>query len=178
MDIRTIRPAELHDRIRQAGPPIDLIDVRTPFESRRGQVAGARSIPLNSLDLGTVMVHRSGPRDQPISIGGRSRKACEALRDPGHDDVVNVEGGLMAGKREGLPQEHQRSGRPDLARFYLAAGTGTLVGSSPGLSLHPAFHVLAAAFGLMLILTAQREHGGAAGSGDPGASGVGSASDD
>jgi phage shock protein E len=80
-----------------------LIDVREPDEWREGHVAGARHIPLGDLParLGEV------PQDRPVLLfcrsGNRSGKATAFLRQQGYGQATNVEGGITAWQRAGLP---------------------------------------------------------------------------
>jgi len=85
------------------GAPI--VDVREPYELvEDGRVAGAVNIPLGELSARAEEV----PRDQPVLIlcrsGARSGMAADALRASGYD-AYNIDGGILAWEREGLPVE-------------------------------------------------------------------------
>ena len=85
------------------GAPI--VDVREPHELvEDGRVAGAVNIPLGELSARAGEV----PRDQPVLLlcrsGARSAMAAEALRASGYD-AYNIEGGILAWERDGLPVE-------------------------------------------------------------------------
>lgn len=85
------------------GAPI--VDVREPYELvEDGRVAGAVNIPLGELSARAGEV----PRDQPVLIlcrsGARSGMAADALRASGYD-AYNIEGGILAWERDGLPVE-------------------------------------------------------------------------
>lgn len=87
-----------------------IVDVREPGEwTATGVPQGATLIPL-----GTVTSARSGeigglPKDQPIYIicnsGNRSRVAAEHLINLGYSAVYNIDGGIQAWLRAGLPVE-------------------------------------------------------------------------
>ena len=90
------------EHLKQAGPVL-LLDVRTDAEVARGVIAGARHIPLHLLpvrytelkpDMATVIYCQSG---------GRSAQACAWLGDQGFENVFNLQGGITAWSREGLP---------------------------------------------------------------------------
>jgi len=80
-----------------------LIDVREPDEWRQGHVAGAKHIPLGALSSRTASL----PRDRDILLicrsGNRSRVAQDLLGQVGFDRVINVQGGMIAWQRHGLP---------------------------------------------------------------------------
>ena len=85
------------------GAPI--VDVREPYELvEDGRVAGAVNIPLGELSARAEEV----PRGQPVLIlcrsGARSGMAADALRASGYD-AYNIEGGILAWERDGLPVE-------------------------------------------------------------------------
>lgn len=78
------------------------LDVREPSEWEQGHVAGALHIPMRDLSV------RGGelPVETPIVVicrsGNRSDVVARALRAGGYD-AHNLDGGLKAWKREGLP---------------------------------------------------------------------------
>lgn len=80
-----------------------LIDVREPDEWQEGHVAGATHIPLGDLPARLAEV----PRDRPVLLfcrsGNRSGRATALLREQGYDQAINVEGGITAWQRAGLP---------------------------------------------------------------------------
>lgn len=82
-----------------------LIDVRTPGEFVQGHAPGATLIPLDQLQqrLGELR----GAHDQPIALicrsGNRSGQAQVILEKAGFTKAVNVEGGMIAWARAGLP---------------------------------------------------------------------------
>jgi rhodanese-related sulfurtransferase len=92
------RLAELH-----------LLDVREPDEWQAGHIAGAQHIPLGQLRERLAEV----PKDKTILAvcrsGGRSESAARGLRTLGYT-VENLEGGVTAWKRAGLPLEAEGGG--------------------------------------------------------------------
>ncbi|MGW9184366.1 rhodanese-like domain-containing protein [Agromyces sp. NPDC055661] len=79
-----------------------IIDVREPDEVARARVDGAVHIPLGSLVARVDEV----PRDRTVylmcAVGGRSAQATQFLAAQGVD-AVNIDGGIMAWHRSGLP---------------------------------------------------------------------------
>ena len=91
--VREIAPLELATRMRRSDP-LDVIDVREPYEWRIARIEGARMIPLGRIGaaLGDL------PRDREIVLychhGVRSRAAAEFLASQGFDGVWNLSGGI------------------------------------------------------------------------------------
>lgn len=93
-------PREAADLLRR-GEAVAL-DVREPYEWGQGHVGGALHIPMRSLSA----PERELPVDTPIVVicrsGNRSGVVARALRAAGYD-AHNLDGGLKAWKRDGLP---------------------------------------------------------------------------
>jgi len=91
----------------QADAQAIIVDVREPQEwATTGIPASAALIPLAQI------VQRAPaelPQDRPILLicnsGNRSRVAADALVKLGYSTVINVEGGIQAWLRAGLPVE-------------------------------------------------------------------------
>jgi rhodanese-related sulfurtransferase len=77
-----------------------LVDVREPDEWSAGHAPGAHHRPLSDLDPASI------PDATTVYCicrsGGRSAHATARLRQAGHD-ARNVEGGMHAWERAGLP---------------------------------------------------------------------------
>ena len=95
--MQTISPAEAH-----ALDDAYIIDVREPEEVAQARVDGAVHIPLGAL----VERLDEVPRDRTVyvmcALGGRSAKATRFLAEQGID-AVNIDGGIVAWHRAGLP---------------------------------------------------------------------------
>ncbi|MFI5199922.1 MAG: rhodanese-like domain-containing protein [Candidatus Limnocylindrales bacterium] len=104
--IQSVDPAEAERRLREGDPdgrvPL-LVDVRNMDEFIEARVAGARFIPLP--EFGERFEEL--PRDRPLLLfcrsGSRSAAATAHLLRQGWTDVANVDGGIMAWSRAGLP---------------------------------------------------------------------------
>lgn len=89
-----IDPVELAGRLR-AGDPIDLIDVREPHEWEVARLAGARLIPLATLEARLHELDRDREIVVHCKMGGRSAQAVRRLRSAGFTRVSNLAGGIQ-----------------------------------------------------------------------------------
>ena len=88
--VASISTIELEQKLKQN---IQLIDVRTPGEFRRGHIKNAKNIPLNEIGSYTPV---SDKKTYVIChSGARSKLAAKKLKKRGFD-VVNVQGGMHA----------------------------------------------------------------------------------
>ena len=88
--IDSISAIELEQKLKEG---IQLIDVRTPGEFRRGHIKNAKNIPLSEIGNFTPIT------DKKIYVichsGARSKLATKKLKKRGFD-VVNVQDGMHA----------------------------------------------------------------------------------
>lgn len=82
-----------------------LLDVRTPEEFAQGHAPGAKLIPLNQLPqrLGELQAFKNQPIALICQSGRRSTVAQNFLEQAGFSQTVNVEGGMLAWVKAGLP---------------------------------------------------------------------------
>ena len=73
MSTAAIKPQDLAALCKD-GKQIDLIDVRTPAEYREVHVEIARNVPLDQLDVATLMQARNGSANEPLYVICRSRR--------------------------------------------------------------------------------------------------------
>ena len=82
-----------------------VLDVREQWEYDEGHVAGVTLIPLGELSARVSEL----PDDKAIYVmcrsGQRSAIASTILKDAGKQDIRNVQGGILAWGRAGLPIE-------------------------------------------------------------------------
>ena len=152
-EIPSIKPEQLRERL-QAGEEIDLIDVRTPAEYRSAHASSARCVPLQSLDPQAVFADRD--KSEPLYVmcrsGDRSSKACAAFAAAGYgDSVVNIEGGVLAWDRAGLPVVRGRYVLPLDRQVRIATGILVLLGAVLGYLVTPWFYALSAYCGAGMI---------------------------
>lgn len=107
--IATISPQQLHDMLSD-GEDINLIDVRTADEYRRGHVASARLITLDELSaasLEAAEVFNAAWHEKPLYLmchtGPRALIAADRLMKLGYYNLVLIEGGMQAWQNTGLP---------------------------------------------------------------------------
>lgn len=140
----TVTPHELAERI-AAGETIELIDVRTPLEYRRGHIDLARNVPLDRLQP------EQFPKSRRVYVicqsGRRGRKAVDHLTAAGVN-AVNVDGGTSAWEAAGLPVTCGATRVISLERqVRIAAGLLVVTGVLLGYLVHPGFHALSALVG-------------------------------
>jgi rhodanese-related sulfurtransferase len=150
----TITPQELQKR-RDAGQPVELIDVRTPVEFREVHVEYAHNVPLDQFDASALVAKRNGHSAQPLYVicrsGNRAKQAADKLVAAGAQEVVNVEGGTVACEAAGLPVVRGKKAMSLERQVRIAAGSLVLIGAVLGFFVHPYFIGLAAFVGAGLI---------------------------
>lgn len=83
-----------------------LIDVREPAEFASGHAAGARNVPLASLDGAKGLPsNKSVPLVLVCASGARSSRAVAQLRKAGYEKVHSLSGGTSAWREASLPIE-------------------------------------------------------------------------
>jgi rhodanese-related sulfurtransferase len=101
--IPSIDVTEAEQRLRDGTASPLVVDVREPNEFGVVRIEGAALVPLSRF----AVTYAELPRDRPLFIvcaaGSRSLAATAHLLRSGWTDVVNVEGGMDAWQRAGLP---------------------------------------------------------------------------
>lgn len=82
--------------------PVEVIDVREPWEYAEGHVPGARLVPLASVPQHLIDFQRDRPVYLVCHVGGRSAQAALYLAQRGVD-AVNVDGGTADWESAGYP---------------------------------------------------------------------------
>jgi rhodanese-related sulfurtransferase len=88
---------------------LHLLDVREPDEWQAGHIAGSQHIPLGELRTRSGEVPKGKTILAVCRHGNRSDAAARGLRTLGYT-VENLEGGVTAWKRAGLPLEAEDGG--------------------------------------------------------------------
>lgn len=101
--LKQISPAELAQMIKN-NDPLLVLDVRSPAEyAHDGHITGSRLMPLPTVPVRSNEL----PHDRPIVCvcrsGARSNAACETLKNQGFTNIFNMNGGVLAWRRLGLP---------------------------------------------------------------------------
>lgn len=106
----TLTVKQAYDQIGRTSKAV-LVDVRTPEEwaSQTGVPQGATLIQMADITAREQGAVPGLPLDQPIYVicnsGNRSRVVSEHLLKLGYKSVYNVDGGIQAWIREGLPTQ-------------------------------------------------------------------------
>src|SRR5262245_6627601 len=83
-----------------------LIDVSEPEEFAQGHAAGARNVPLKSLQGAKELPsNKQLPLVLMCSTGARAARAASELRKLGHERAIALAGGLKAWRDANLPLE-------------------------------------------------------------------------
>jgi adenylyltransferase/sulfurtransferase len=84
----------------QAGPDVVLVDVREPAEFAVGHLPRAVNVPLGQIEGQLQRGNPALPRDHTLVFlcrsGARSLKACAVARRLGYENILQLEGGLLA----------------------------------------------------------------------------------
>ncbi len=98
--LKSMTPAEAADAMRRGD--LQLVDVREPAELAQARIEGATHIPLGQLKARLGELDRDRPVAFLCASGNRSGMATRAASKSGLD-ASNVQGGLKAWARAGLP---------------------------------------------------------------------------
>lgn len=103
--MNNILPEEAQ-KIIQSGKAM-VIDVRTPSEFADGHIPGAKNFDIYDSNFENE-IHALQPGAIYIvncQSGGRSSKACAKMQELGLVGAMNLDGGITAWKKAGLPVE-------------------------------------------------------------------------
>lgn len=103
-DIKSVGPEEFCGMMQQ-DPAAVVLDVRTPEEYAEGHLDGAVLLNVadsTTFDKGVAGLDPSKHYYVYCRSGRRSMRACHIMRRHGLE-AVNLDGGIIAWKREGLP---------------------------------------------------------------------------
>lgn len=98
---KNITVAELVTMLQQGG--LRLLDVRTDAEVLRGKIPQGESLPLHLLPLSLSEMNKNATIVFYCQMGGRSAQAAAFAAAKGFADVYNLQGGIIAWTRAGLP---------------------------------------------------------------------------
>lgn len=100
-DVPERSATEVAEDMRQRA--VQVVDVREADEWQEGHIDGAKHIPLGALSTRVAELDRDRPVVTVCRSGNRSMVAAKALSQAGFSDVANLEGGMIAWSRSGLP---------------------------------------------------------------------------
>jgi rhodanese-related sulfurtransferase len=100
--LKEIKPGELVNLI-QKNNRLELIDIRTPAEIKRGVIPNAKTLPMHLVPLNVDYFSMS--QNQIIiycRTGSRSAQVCRYLNKQGIFNVINLRGGITQWASGGL----------------------------------------------------------------------------
>ncbi len=102
--IREVAVADI-ERMRAAGAPVELIDVREEEEWRRGHLPGARHLCKGIIERDIEQAVPDHDAHLVLYCGGgfRSALAADALQKMGYTRAESMDGGWRAWTAAGLP---------------------------------------------------------------------------
>jgi rhodanese-related sulfurtransferase len=105
-DFKTISATEFNMLLRSEKETW-LLDVRTPEEFKKGHLAGAININFYDPDFEEKLLALNQNKKYLVycASGGRSTKTSQTLASSGRLQVYNLEGGITAWVKQGLPVE-------------------------------------------------------------------------
>ena len=103
--VAEISAEDMRTQLKKARREIQLVDVRTPEEFKRGHIKGSLNVPLSILKKQVAALPFDKDR-QIIAIcysATRSIPALRILSDAGYKDAVQLQGGLRVWESKGYP---------------------------------------------------------------------------
>lgn len=130
-----------------------IIDVREPGEYAAMHIAGAKLIPLNTINSDQLPELKGKKLIIHCHLGRRSESACEKLLFRNPDlDVYNLDGGISAWDRAGFAVEKSKQTFLSIERqVQITIGSVVLIGVILGYWVYPGFLFLSAFFGAGLL---------------------------
>jgi rhodanese-related sulfurtransferase len=105
---QSLEPYDFHLQYLRDNPAL-LIDVRQFFEFKGRRIKDAINIPsVKDLNMAADTISRNSALFLYCTDGFRSRRAAELCYDMGFGKVYNLEGGIIAWKRDGFPVDKSR----------------------------------------------------------------------
>ena len=105
---QSLEPYDFHLQYLREDPAL-LIDVRQFFEFKGRRIRDAINIPsVKDLNMAADTITRNCALFLYCTDDFRSRRASELCYDMGFRKVYNLEGGIIAWKREGFPVDKSR----------------------------------------------------------------------
>lgn len=101
-------PQEFQMKIAELGNP-QIVDVRTAGELEGGFIENSTHIDIQSSDFGDKIAGLN--KEQPVMVycaaGGRSKKACNSMKDWGFKEIYELDNGFGGWQSAGLPVVNQ-----------------------------------------------------------------------
>lgn len=154
LDLRPLlRPADVAELVR-GQTNVRLLDVRSPGEYETVHIGGAYNVPLDTLGKHAREIRENVavPIVLVCQSGQRARKAEEALKAAGLDNLHILDGGVNAWVAAGLPVVRGKRKLSLERQVRIAAGALAAVGGVLGVFVNPLFGLLAAFVGSGLVV--------------------------
>jgi rhodanese-related sulfurtransferase len=130
-----------------------LIDVREPDEYARERIDEARPAPLSRFEPQAFASERGKIAVFHCNSGSRTSQAAERLLGAGFREAYQLEGGLQAWKRAGLPVVVDRKAPlPVMRQVQIGAGSLVLLGTLLALLISPWLLAIPALVGAGLLV--------------------------
>jgi molybdopterin/thiamine biosynthesis adenylyltransferase/rhodanese-related sulfurtransferase len=94
--VRSVEASELTREISGRNPPLQLIDVREPYEFALGHLPGAINLPIGRIELEDVTLSNPGTVVFLCRSGARSARAAVLAARLGFEGTRSLAGGLLA----------------------------------------------------------------------------------
>lgn len=104
LPLEQVRQMTVHE-VEDAGPDLQVVDVRAPAEWKQGHVPGAQHLFLPDLRKEAANLDKTRPVAVYCDSGYRASIGTSILRQEGFVDVRNVPGSWQAWKKAGYPIE-------------------------------------------------------------------------
>jgi rhodanese-related sulfurtransferase len=127
------------------------IDVRSQGEFKSEKIPGTRNFPLDDLKKHFDELKKYKEIYVNCGSGIRSKKACALLKEMGLTNLVNLEGGIAACKKEGLNCETGKGPISIIRQVHITAGLLIITGALLGHFLDYRFWALSAFVGCGLF---------------------------
>jgi len=129
-----------------------LVDVRESGEYATEHIVGSVSIPLSTFDENLIVNIEGKTLVICCQSGMRSSQACQKLLDNGHDNVMQLKGGLSSWKAAGFKTQVNRHVPISLFRqVQIVAGSLVAIGTGLGIVVSPWFLLLSGFVGCGLV---------------------------
>jgi rhodanese-related sulfurtransferase len=105
---KSLEPYDFHLQYLRTDSAL-LIDVREFFEFKRVRIKGAINIPSSGeIESASDTLNRNFALFLYCSTDYRSRRVADILSKKGFKKLYNLEGGIVAWKKDGMPVEKRR----------------------------------------------------------------------
>jgi rhodanese-related sulfurtransferase len=134
---------------------VHLVDVREYAEFAGGRVKEAKLLPLGEIEKRHTELDHSKPIYVMCRTGNRSGEAQKKLKNLGFTNVINVDGGFEAWKKEDLPFERDEKAPWALERqVRFVAGLFVLIGFFLSVFVHQYLIGISVFIGAGLVFSA------------------------